>query len=344
MLFAAIVVWGHAFGVGGFGGDPIWRFSHGSEQAGFLAVGGFFVLSGFLIARSYESIGNLGRFLWHRVLRIFPGYWVCLLVTAFAIAPLAYAHQHHSLAGFLHVTDSPAEYVWSNWWLINGLPTIGTLIARSPYPSSLNGSLWTLPYEFLCYCAVALLGFAGLLRRRRALVLGAALTLWAAFFVPIVAFGQPREFISVDLELFSYFFFGAAAYLYRDVIAMRGWVAAVFAVAAALSLPTRAYALLIPPCLSYVALYAAMRWGPRSFDRKLDLSYGTYIYAFPVQQLLVIYGLNALGFAPYLAITLAVTALLAFASWIAIERPSLSLKHAAWPHFAKTSSGSAPTR
>jgi peptidoglycan/LPS O-acetylase OafA/YrhL len=74
-----------------------------------------------------------------------------------------------------------------------------------------------------------------------------------------------------------------------------------------------------------------MRLPLRGFDRRLDLSYGLYIYAFPVQQLLALYGVGALGFAPYFLSALAIAGALAAASWFAIEKPSLSLKHLALP-------------
>ena len=55
---------------------------------GEFAVDGFFVLSGFLVCRSYLRLNSLPRFVWHRVVRIMPGFWACLLVTAFIVAPL----------------------------------------------------------------------------------------------------------------------------------------------------------------------------------------------------------------------------------------------------------------
>ena len=70
-----------------------------------------------------------------------------------------------------------------------------------------------------------------------------------------------------------------------------------------------------------------MRLPVRSFDRRVDVSYGLYIYAFPVQQLLAMYGVTKYGFTPYFVCALAITLALAAASWFTIEKPSLSLKH-----------------
>ncbi len=73
-----------------------------------------------------------------------------------------------------------------------------------------------------------------------------------------------------------------------------------------------------------------MRLPLRGFDRHVDVSYGLYIYAFPVQQLLVMYGVTKYGFTPYFVCALAITLALAAASWFTIEKPSLSLKHFAF--------------
>ena len=64
----------------------------------------------------------------------------------------------------------------------------------------------------------------------------------------------------------------------------------------------------------------------KNFDKHFDLSYGIYIYGFPVQQVLIIYGLHRLGFPLYFAVTLAIVLGLAAASWFAVEQPALSLK------------------
>jgi peptidoglycan/LPS O-acetylase OafA/YrhL len=335
-FFASIVIWSHAYPLGGFGLDPVSHFSKSAESAGTLAVDGFFLLSGFLIARSYESIGKLGRFLWHRVLRIFPAFWVCLLAVAFGFAPFAYLHQHGSLVGFI-AEEHPWSYVGHNSLLWMRQYNVGGLLAHVPYPLAFNGSLWTLPFEFLCYLTIGLLGLIGILKRKPIVVLSVSLTLFVCYAVPISLRGLlhgPLAFpILLEgngrlvLEVCVYFFIGASSFLYRAKVPMRGWIAFFCAIVVVIALPTRAYAAVLPFSMAYAIMYVAMRWPPRSFDRRADLSYGLYIYAFPTQQLLTLYGVNALGIVPYFVVTAVITATLAGASWFAIEKPSLSLKH-----------------
>ena len=323
LLFAVTVVWSHAFGLVGFGEDPLNRLNVNAPTAGFLAVGGFFVLSGFLITRSYQTVSSVGRFIWHRFLRIFPAFWVCLVVTAFGLAPLAFAYQHGTLHHYSAEVPAPWSYVTSNFFLAIFQQRIGTV-----FPHDTNISLWTLNPEFFCYLCVAALGIAGVIRRAPAAVGIAALLLFAGYAALLWHYG---DIILIEVEaVFVYFAFGVFAYLNRDRIPMSPWIAALCGAALLATLTTRAFTLVVIPCIAYLTLFAAMRLPLRGFDRRVDVSYGVYIYAFPVQQLLVIYGVAKYGFTPYFACALAITLVLAAASWFTIEKPSLSLKHVAF--------------
>lgn len=297
-----------------------------------MAVGGFFVLSGFLITRSYEGTLTFGRFLWHRVLRIFPGFWICLLVGAFVVAPVAFAREHGSLAGFFSAQNGPASYVLRNGLLVIQQDSIASLFAGAPDPFAFNSSLWTLAYEFACYLAIGALGAALVLRRWRGAVAIGAIWLFLAYALLLWQYGARGTPIVLNMvSLFVYFGFGASAYLFRDRIPMRAWIAALFAIALVAAVPTRAVAIAVPVCLSYLTLYAAQKVPVRNFDRHADLSYGLYIYAFPIQQMLVLYGLNRLGLTPYFAVGLGLSLAFAAASWFAVERPCLALKNAVMP-------------
>src|SRR5690554_1974512 len=71
LVLALLVIVDHAFPLGGFGLDPVWELTRGQASLGLLAVGGFFAISGYLIAKSGLS-GDVVQFLWRRFLRIFP--------------------------------------------------------------------------------------------------------------------------------------------------------------------------------------------------------------------------------------------------------------------------------
>jgi peptidoglycan/LPS O-acetylase OafA/YrhL len=307
-----------------------------------LAVGGFFVLSGFLITRSYETVSSPGRFLWHRFLRIFPAFWICLLITGFGFAPLAFFYAHGSLVRFLVENPAPWSYVTANSLLAMHQWRIGSLLSTVPYPFVFNSSLWTLEYEFTCYLCVAALGIAGIIRRAPALVAGAAICLLLCYTFLLWRFGgHGMPLILAPLGLFVYFAAGSYAYLARDRVPMRGWLAAVCVAVLVGTLPMRAFAFVAIPAICYLTLFAAVRLPLRGFDRRMDLSYGLYIYAFPVAQVLAMCGLAAHGLAAYAVLTFAIAAVFAGASWFVVEKPSLALKHRPFTLRAAGRSGAA---
>jgi peptidoglycan/LPS O-acetylase OafA/YrhL len=322
LLLAVIVVWSHSFSIGQFGYrnfDPISSWSHWQFTAGELAVGGFFTLSGFLITRSREHLDST-TFLWHRILRIFPGFWVCLIVTAFVLVPIAYAHEFGTLHGYLRL--DPWLYVLKNASLV----TVQTSIGNIGSNDFINQSLWTLQWEFICYLmASIIIGSSTAPWRLRIVAIGtASVMLTIAILivtVPDAAYGQINT-----LVLFLYFGCGSLAYLTRDRVPMRWWIVAAAVVATIATGPTPAWRVVAPPCIAYLALFAAANLPIKGFDRKVDLSYGIYIYAFPLQVLLFTFGCNTWGFVPYFALSLAVSTVAAYLSWTFVERPALSLK------------------
>src|ERR1700730_3329908 len=79
LTLAVFVIFSHSLALGGFGMDRLEVLTQGQYHIGLWSVAMFFVLSGFLVCRSASVSRSVARFLWHRFLRIFPGYWVCLV-------------------------------------------------------------------------------------------------------------------------------------------------------------------------------------------------------------------------------------------------------------------------
>jgi hypothetical protein len=130
-----------------------------------VGVDGFFAISGFLIARSWLANPRLGEYLTARALRILPGFYVCLIVTAFVIAPIGAAIQGDSIAKLL-MSTGPIEYVLKNSAVINLQHDIGGTPIGIPFGGHWNASLWSLIWEVVCYLAVAVLGVVGLATRQ----------------------------------------------------------------------------------------------------------------------------------------------------------------------------------
>ncbi len=322
LCFALLVIVSHSLVLGGYRSEILW----GNGTLGDIAVDSFFAVSGFLIAAS-ASRNTVLRYLWQRCLRILPAFWVCLLVTAFLIAPISWVTEGRSLAGFWSAPAGPFHYVVVNWFLrIHSYGIAGTP-RRVPYPDAWDGSLWTLFYEFYCYLMVAFLAATTIIRRR-ALVLALWGCSWAVA-IGTAAAGVPTFEDRPSYNLIRFipiFFAGVVLWLYRDVVpdSRPLFVVSVglFAAGTFLKNPE----VLSGPPLAYLCVWASIHLPGKAIGSKYDVSYGTYIYGFIAAQLLATWHVYRWGYLPFTLLTVAITLPCALISCLAIERPALRLK------------------
>lgn len=319
LLFATLVIVSHSWPVGGFGWDP----RLGDFKLGEFSVAAFFVISGYLITGSRLN-SDLIPFFRARIVRIFPGFWVCLIVTAFVAAPIAGA-----VRGGWSLGDA-GGYVVKNLTLVMKQWTVGGTLEGAPWPQQWNGPLWTLMYEFACYVMVAILFSIPALRGNR----WAVLAVFAVFTIGTSAnhFGYyPDNFNIMWMTIMgTYFFAGATVFMFRDVIPASPWLMA-GAVAVIVGLCAlhagMAYA---PLPIAYACIWVAARCPKLLVERigsgTTDISYGMYVYGWVVQQLVVLIGLNEYGVAVMIAASVIGTIPFALASWYLVERPALKYK------------------
>ena len=296
------------------------------HSLGGIAVIVFFALSGFLITGSWARRPDAAEFTAARALRLLPGLAVVVTLTALLLGP---AMTVLPLAEYLTDPATPA-YVLRNLSLAFLQYPLPGVFEGNPYGPAVNGSLWTLFHEALCYALVLALGLAGGLATRRRATL--ALMVYAGLYIltalPDVAAGlSPRAeaFRALSLP----FVLGVAGWVWRAAIPLR-WDLAVGASALALvarGTPLATEALVL--ALSYGV--AVLAWRPggaiRGFNRLGDYSYGIYILAFPIQQTAVAL-LGPMTPALNIALAAPVTLVLAIASWHLVERPALARKTA----------------
>jgi peptidoglycan/LPS O-acetylase OafA/YrhL len=184
LVFAVLVIFSHSFalGRGSDATEPLNLLTHGRVSFGEVSVWSFFCISGFLITQSWTRAPFLLKFLRRRVGRIYPGFIVAALFGALIVAPLA-ADQPTWCA------VSPLDFL---------LQTARLHVfhcfafARNAYPNALNGSLWSIPFEFWCYVGVMAAGVLGVFRRRWLVVIFLAMTMAWRFFLYLKLAGFPQ--------------------------------------------------------------------------------------------------------------------------------------------------------
>lgn len=343
LALATAVVFSHSIFLGSFGSETIL----GKTTLGTIAVYGFFGISGFLIARS-ASHHNVGRYLWQRLLRIFPAFWICLVVTAFLFGTIAWFHRNPRLSSdcglHCYVTEpvGPVGYIAHNLWLHVSQPTVANTLPVAILRDVWNGSLWTLEFEFICYLLLAAAALVGLLKRRW-WVAGAAALVWLSEViitsVPSYAtvFSPSHHWYIMKLLAFvPVFLSGSLLYLFRDKVPDSGLLALgtsvlflvglIIPVGQSVPVYTMTSLDLTAIFLAYPLLWLGIHLPLSRVGAVNDYSYGIYIYAFPVQQLLLLWGLNRWGYLPYTVLTLLVLAPFAVGSWWMIEKHTLKLK------------------
>ncbi|HEY0228851.1 MAG TPA: acyltransferase [Mycobacterium sp.] len=290
-------------------------------------VDGFFAVSGFLITASWFNNPRLRDYFVARALRILPGVWVCLIVTAFVVAPIGISLQGGSGLNLVR-SGAPFAYVLNNIPTVGGIQfDIGGTPTGIPYPGYWNSSIWTLIWEVFCYIAIAVLGVVGLLRRRWLIPAALVVALSLAALGTLPAEPSFTQMLAYAATRFAVMFLaGVLVYQVRNVIPARWSLVAVSAgiVLASSLLPD--YRLVAAVPLAYALLVSGALIHSARLRLRTDLSYGVYIYAFPIQQLLVIAGLASMNPMVFAAVAAFATLPVAALSWFLVEKPAMSLK------------------
>lgn len=286
---------------------------------GDFAVEGFFAISGYLIAGSRGRMA-MRPFLWRRGLRLMPAYWALLLFTAFVVAPLSTL-----LTRSTYDWASGAGYVVHNSLLFTTQMGIGGTPSGVPYSGLWNASTWSLPFEAAAYVMFGLLLAMPGFGRRAAAAVCAALTV--ASVVVSAAGGGPG--VSLDLtRLWTFFAAGVLLWFLRERLPMSkvAGAAAGGVVVATLLLDRSLYLAIAPVPVTFLLLWLGARL-PVRIGARNDISYGVYLFAFPLQQLMAVGRVpEAVGLEWFAVISVAVTVPVAWASWLIVERPSMRLR------------------
>jgi peptidoglycan/LPS O-acetylase OafA/YrhL len=327
MIAASAVLVSHAYPISlGMGAaEPLSTTL--SMSLGWLAVASFFAISGFFISQSFEDRSSFLEFCLARIFRIYPGLLVVLLLTALVIGP---AFTELPVRAFFSHADT-ISYLPRNLslkWLQYELPGVFT---KNPYPMAINGSLWTLFYEVVCYGMVVVVGALGLTRRswKFSIFITAYLLIYLGGHLIISFQNYTVEHRAIEsLHELSYpFVLGMVFYHFRQLVLPRLPLLICASASALAFLYWRGLFLreaFILFWTIFIFYLGYLRVKPlKSYNRLGDYSYGMYIYAFPCEQ---IGAAIWTGISPFslILVSFPATLVLAILSWHLIERRALA--------------------
>lgn len=295
---------------------------------GTLGVAIFFVISGYLVTGSYLREPRFWPFMVKRLLRIIPGLAAVLVATVLIVGPLT---TQLTLKDYWM---SPVTWLYPlrNIALYPVTYDLPGVFIDNPHPNAVNGSLWSLRLEFTCYLAVVALGIAGMLRRRELVIILGVVVSMLAVAVAL------SEHVPVQLLIFLRYLilFMAGALFSVSEIRPGDWTRpstrAAAAVMLIIAIGASAFgawgSIIVSLLLAVPVLVFALNPlpGVASIGRFGDMSYGLYVWAFPIQQLMIDWTDNGMTPLALSVVTLVLTMPIAAVSWWFIERPALSLK------------------
>ncbi|WP_308515804.1 acyltransferase [Sphingomonas flavescens] len=310
---------------------------------GDFAVNGFFVISGFLITGSYLSSYSPWSYLWKRVARIYPGFIVASLFCVLVVGPVTGAYFTGGLVGAIVS-------------IVGHIALLLPPAMKGVFPGTnyavLNGAAWTIQYEFACYLVIILLGQLKVLRSGPFVGCAAVLCLALATFAP-----SAGEFLNslpfnnliligdriAILRLLGLFLAGGFFYLKHDQIPVKLSYVVISVVLLSISLRSPTFVNFGFAIFGAYALMAIASLGSGTVLSKInnrnDISYGVYLYAWPIEKMLIWAGFGTsvlfLGTA-----TFALAAIAGAVSWFVIEKPAMKLgRPSIYQQFARRDGG-----
>jgi len=313
LLAALLVIFSHSFLLAerSQAHEPLYAVTGGQTVLGVVGVFVFFTISGYLITQSFETTASPLVFLAKRGLRIFPGLIACLVVSALALGPAVTTLPAVEYFG----RAEPYLYVLRNALLdvdYNRLP--GVAFGPDDLGGVVDGPLWSLPCEALMYLMVFVLGLV----RRLTLSVGFALVgigmlgLW---------FDTAAGTLGGALWLLGFFAAGICCYRLPRRWLDDGRLALLALAGLVLSIPLRGFLLAFPLLGGYLTIYLALnrRIPVVPAARFGDLSYGLYIYGWPIEQCVVHFAGPRTPWWAVFASAVAVTLPVAWLSWHCVE-------------------------
>lgn len=332
LFFASLVIVSHAPEmIDGNASRELLTRATGTMTFGGLAVAGFFIISGFLISGSYLNTKSLAAYFVKRIARIYPAFAVVSILCVFVLAPLVGGEYqgfgHQILKTIIQILKLDRPSVENAF---KGLHFDDPIVA-------LNGAAWTIPLEFRCYILLVVIGVTGVIKK------GWGLALLAALFI-VVSAPVPEAMIrTIDqlstslvpwldnhrnmLRFFGFFLAGSTFYHYQHIIPLNVKITLICVVGLIFTSLIRELNDVGISIFGTYLIFACARWGAGNWLSKVnnttDVSYGVYLYAWPITQILIWIGFtNPVSVA---VLTFAGALACGFASWKLVEQPAMAI-------------------
>lgn len=323
LVLATLVIYGHSFAVNpssGMGSDLI--FAATGFYAGDLAIKGFFLLSGFLVTDSLLSHGSILRYGISRFFRIWPPLAVAVMLTALVLGPLVsslpIADYFADTSIWRHIRKAVMFQNWGGQSL--GYFDLPGVFATNAYPDNVNAPLWSLTAQVFAYLLVALAFLSGGLKHPATLVIFAAIVVDSLLPAKVLFYWLPQDVL--DFSALPYCFgLGAMLAAYKDKVVLTPWAIIGLLALAHVFVGSQLHHLLTYSAFLVAMLLAANSRVLLALRLPYDISYGVFLYGWPIQQTLN----HVFPDWPHLAslaAAVSLTYLLGMASCILIEKPS----------------------
>lgn len=297
---------------------PFWLVSD-------LAVPCFFAISGYLIFASWERKPNLSQYTERRLLRIYPAFFVAIMVAAFGGFAMT------SLSGSEYFSSHWIRYVCANLTAMNFIEKTLPGAFQSPATNVVNGSLWTIKIELMFYASVPVLSW--LFHRWSRFAIVPMLAIYVASLIWFHNFHWAHaqygasiyQILATQLPgQLCYFIAGYMIFRYQALFERHALLCVALAGLGVVIDSQIGLLLLKPMSIAVFTLYFAICI-PQLIDlsKMGDISYGIYVFHFPLLHVAAYFVMN--GWSPHVAFawTTAIVFVVSFLSWRLIERPAM---------------------
>jgi peptidoglycan/LPS O-acetylase OafA/YrhL len=302
-----------------------WKY----DTLGGVSVSIFFVISGYLVTNSITTSTGALDFLKKRALRIYPALLFVTLISVFILGPV--------------VTSLPILEFFSEKTTWNYLKNAIGYNIKYELPGvfannhmfAVNVSLWSLNLEIKAYLGLLFLWLLPFEIKKKLII--TCIFLSAAYFVrPVSEYGLNNRWFGLSFFAAKYFLMFAIGGLlstYKDKL--DGQVLKMLGSASLLLIAFLSFidvqpmtSLLYHWFFAVACIWISKNWLflPVISSKVGDLSYGVYLFSFPVQQTLIQYGFQDKPIPMFIFVSTVVTIVFALISWHFVEKPFLKSK------------------